>query len=142
MLDAAERLAGHVLPDQHGDAAADVLGKVADAFQLVGDAEQVDDVPRVDSYRMTRRDGRDRALVNAALQVVDGGVGSHDALRAVMIARDQGFDRIGELLLGAAAHLGDHLSEREQIGVERLCCVDANSHRHVDSYPRCGADLS
>ena len=61
-----------------------------------------------------------RLFLDLALQGVDIGVGLRDALRERAVALGQRIDRIGDLLFGEAAHLGDHAREILQIGVEGL----------------------
>ena len=82
--------------------------------------KRADDLAQVDRHRLAPRDGEDRLLLDLALQRVDLGVGRGDALRQRAVALGQRVDRIGDLLLGQAAHLGDHAGEILQVGVEGL----------------------
>ncbi len=45
MDDATDRAPRHVFAVQHDHALADILGEVADALEIVGDAQSADDFP-------------------------------------------------------------------------------------------------
>ena len=105
--------------DRH-HALGDVLGEVADALEIVGDAQRAHDLAQVDRHRLAARDGQDRALLDLALQGVDRGVGRDHALGALGVALGERIDGIRDLLLGQAAHLGDHAGEILQVDVEGL----------------------
>ena len=72
-----------------------------------------------------------------ALQVVDIGVVGGHPLGERGVALGQRVDRIGDLLLGQAAHLGDHAREILQVAVECLDGVFGHG-RH----PRTGLRLA
>ena len=99
-------------------ALGDVLGEIADPLEIVRDAQRADDLAQVDRHRLAARDGEDRALLDLALQRVDGRVERDDALGELGVAPRQRVDRVGDLLFGEPAHLGDHAGEILQIDVE------------------------
>ena len=74
-------LAAAELAVERHDALGDVLGEVADALQIVGDAQRADDVAQVDRHRLAPGDGQDRLFLDLALQHVDLVVVRDDALR-------------------------------------------------------------
>ena len=55
-------------------------------------------------------------------------IAGDDALGAVGVAARQRVDRVGDLLLGEPAHLGDHAGELLQVGVEGLGGVFGHYH--------------
>ena len=79
-------------------------------------------------------------LLDLALQRVDRGVGRDHALGALGVALGERIDRIGDLLLGQAAHLGDHAGEILKIDVESLGGVFV--HHCIVLAARCRARLS
>ena len=82
------------------------------------DAQRADDLAQVDRHRLAPRDGEDRALLDLALQRVDRRIERDDALGEPAVAPGERIDRLGDLLLGEAAHLGDHAGEVLQVDVE------------------------
>ena len=91
-----------------------------------------------------------RAMVSTAFSSisrckrVDRGVGRHHALGEIGVALGQRIDRIGDLLLGQAAHLGDHAGEVLQVDVEGLGgvfgCV--SSFRFLAVFPGASAEAA
>ena len=61
-------------------ALGDVLGEVADPFEIAGDADRADDFAKVDRHRLSARDGEDRLLLDLALQRVETRIGRHDLM--------------------------------------------------------------
>ena len=59
-------LRGWKSPSSATDALGDVLGEVADALEIVGDAQRADDLAQVDRHRLAARDGQDRLLLDLA----------------------------------------------------------------------------
>ena len=120
MLDPADHLGRVGRGAERDHALGDVLGEVADALEIVRDAQRADDLAQVDRHRLAPRDGEDRALLDLALQIVDGRIERDHALRERRIAPRQRIDRLGDLLFGEPAHLGDHAGEVLQVDVEGL----------------------
>ena len=136
VLDAADQLGRREFGVQRHHALGDVLGEVADAFEIVGEPQCADDFTQVDGHRLTAGDREHRLFLDLALQRVDIGVGRGDPLRQRGVALCQRIDRVRDLLLGEAAHFGDHAREILQVGVEglRRCgrsLVSSFSHGHV-----------
>ncbi len=123
MLDAADQLLRGKVAVERDHPLGDVLGEIADALEVVGDAHGGDDLAQVDRHRLAPCDGEDRLLLDLALQRVGGDVRRHHPLRQGGVALDQRVDRVGDLLLGEAAHLGDFARQLLQVGVERLGSV-------------------
>ena len=123
-----------ILAVEREHALGDILGEIADPLEIVGDAQRADDLAQIDRHRLPARDRQDRPLLDLALQRVD--LARRRAI--TRCAQDrcrarQRIDRVGDLLFGEAAHLGDHAVELLQIGVEGLgdmfghcCCVLAS----------------
>ena len=72
------------------------------------------------THRLAARDGEDRALLDIALQRIDGRIERNDALRELGVPPRQRLDRLGDLPLRHAAHFGDHAGNVLQVGIERL----------------------
>jgi hypothetical protein len=68
----ALKLQHHLVDDEGLDEddhfLGDVLGEVADLFEIVADSQRADDVPQVHRHRLAPRDGDDRLLLDLALQ--------------------------------------------------------------------------
>ena len=88
---------------------ADVLGEVADALHVAGDADGRDGLAQVDRHRLAPGDGQDGLLLDLALQDVEARVGGDHRLGQRAVAPHQRRDGLDEHLLGDAAHLGDAL---------------------------------
>ena len=112
-----------------GDALGDVLGKVADPLQIIGDAQRAHHVAQIDRHRLASGDGENRLVLDLALQRVDGGVASHDALCQIEVPPGERRDRIRDQFFGEPAHFGDLLRQLLQVGVERLGSVFVHRHR-------------
>ncbi len=108
VLDAAHHLLQIELAVENHHALGDVLGEIADALEVVGDAQRADDVAQVDRHRLAPGDGEDRLLLDLALQDVDLGVLGDDAVGQVRVVAVERIDRVGDLAFRQAAHLGDH----------------------------------
>ena len=110
---------------------ADVLGQVADPLEVAGDPQRPDDLAQIDRHRLAAGDRQHGLVLDLVLQRVDSGIGGDDLLRAVGVASCQRIDRVGDLLLGQAAHLRHHAGELLQVDVECLCGVFRHYHlRH------------
>ena len=102
------------------DALGDVLGQVADALQVAGDAQRGHDVAQVVGHRLAARDHGDHLLLDLALELVDLAVAHHDLLGELRVAALQRIERLAEQLLGEAAHLRDLLVEQRQLFLVRF----------------------
>ena len=94
-----------------------VLGEVADPLR---DRWRCGSPPRSRGgrgHRLAPRDHQDRAFLDLALQAIDAGVAGDDPLGERRRRGGQRGDRVGDLLLGEAAHLGDLLGEVVQLVV-------------------------
>ena len=123
-------LGGWNSPSQREHALGDVLGEIADPLQIVGDAQRADDLAQVDRHRLPARDGQHGLFLDLALQRVDRRVGADDALRQLGIASRQRIDRVGDLLFGKPAHLGNHAGELLQVDIEGLGGMFVHHARH------------
>ena len=123
-------LCGWKSPLQREHALADILGKVADALQVVGDAQRADDLAQVDRHRLAPRDGQHGLFLDLALQRVDRRIGADDRCAQIGVASRQRIDRVGDLLFGKPAHLGDHAGDLLQVDVEGLGGVFVHHGRH------------
>src|ERR1700722_284595 len=95
-------------------ALGDVLGKVAYAFEIAGDADRAYDFTQVHRHRLPSGDGEDRLLLDLALQGVEAGVGGDDLLREPGVGAGQRIHRVDYHLLRDAAHFGDAALERAE----------------------------
>ena len=117
-------------PFERDHALGDVLGEIADALEVVGDAQRADDLAQIDRHRLAARDGQHGLLLDLALQRVDRARRrAMTRCASVGVAVGERVDRIGDLLFGKPAHLGDHAREILQIGVEGLDGVSDRCHR-------------
>jgi hypothetical protein len=89
------------------DPLADILGKIADALDLVRDPQDPDNLPKVTGDRLPACNGLNRPFLDVALHGIDCRVGGDNALCRTAFARRQRLDRLGNLPLGQTAHLGD-----------------------------------
>ena len=65
----------------HGDGAlADVLRQIANALEVVGNAQHGDDRPQIDGHRLPQCDGLDRLFLDLPLHVVNDCIGSDDLM--------------------------------------------------------------
>ncbi len=58
-------------PFERDHALGDVLGKIADTLQIVGEPQGAHDLAQVDRHRLATGDGEDRLFLDLALQCVD-----------------------------------------------------------------------
>ena len=78
----------------------------------------------------------DRPVLDLALELVDAAVDDDDALGQLGVAAGERGDRVGDLLLGEAAHLGDLLRELAQLLVEGGDDVFLHGHLTFRSQPK------
>ena len=109
-------------------ALADILRQIADPFEVVGDPQHRHQRAQIDRHRLAQRDRRDGFFLDLPLQRVDRRVGGDDLPRQPDVAPRQRVDRVGDLLLGEAAHLRDHLRELDEVGVENSGGVLGDVH--------------
>ena len=141
MLDAADQLLRMEVAGQRHPL-GDVLGEVADALEVVGDPQRAHDLAQVDRHRLAARDGEHGLVLDLTLQDVDPGVGLDHLLGPLGVAPGERVDRIGDLLLGQAPHLGDHAGELLQVDVEGLGGVLVHCHCSSSSLPDPVAPIS
>ncbi len=110
-LEADRSRAARAAPRDVDGALGDVLGEVADALEVAGDADRRDDLAQVDRHRLAPRDGQDRVLLDLALQRSRRGSTATVRARGRRRAR-QRVHRVRQHLLGDAAHLGDLAAEQ------------------------------
>jgi hypothetical protein len=114
----AQHERGHVLDAAHqhprplstidrNDAIGDVLRKIADALDLVGNPQDPNDLSKVIRYRLAPRNGLDRSFLDVVLHGIDRRIGGNYALCATGIASRQRLDRLGNLSLRQPTHLCD-----------------------------------
>jgi hypothetical protein len=120
VLDAADQLLRIEVVVERDDALADVLGVIADPFQIIAYAHGADAFAQIDGHRLAPGDREDAFILDLALQPVDGRIETNNALAKLDIAIDQSLNRIRDLPLHEAAHLGDLAGYFLQIGIERL----------------------
>ena len=107
MLDAGVEALRLDVAVQREDALGDVLGQVADALEIAGDALCRDDFAQIHRHRLTPGDDHDGALFAFALQDIELLVIGDDRAGGVDIDAHQRPDRDIDQALGHAAHLGD-----------------------------------
>src|SRR5262249_30023311 len=110
------------------DPLADILGKIADALDLIRNPQDPDNLPKVASDWLPACNGFNRPFLDIALHGVDCRVGGDDALCRSAFARRQRLDRLGNLPLGQPAHLGDCPPELLQISVEDFGGMSGMNH--------------
>ncbi len=80
VVEAGQQLLRRELALHGQNALGDVLHQVADALQVVGDADRRDDVAQVHRHRLAPRDGEDRLFLHLALELVEPRIGGDDLL--------------------------------------------------------------
>jgi hypothetical protein len=120
VLDAADQLLRIEVVIERDDALADVLGVIADPLQVIAYAHGADAFAQIDRHRLAPGNREDAFIFHFALQRVDRWIEPNHALAELDIAIDQGLNRIRDLSLHKAAHLGDFAGDFLQIGIERL----------------------
>ncbi len=93
-------------------ALGDVLGEIADALEVGGDADRHHDLAQVARHRLALGDREDRALLDGELQRVDFLVIGDDDIGKLGVALCKRLDGFGEMILGQPAHLGEHRFQR------------------------------
>ena len=96
-------------------ALGDVLGEIADPFEIARDPNGADDLAQVDRHRLPARDRQHRLLLDLALERVEPRIGLHHLMGEVAIAGGQRVHRVDHHFLGDAAHLGDPPLEQVEI---------------------------
>ena len=115
VLQLPERQLGHVtkaahqrlrmvLRRQRQRALGDILGEIADPFEIGADLEHGHDVPQIVGHRLPLRDHDDRALLQLTLEPVDLAVAGGRALGEARIAARQGGESVSQKFLGETAH--------------------------------------
>ena len=89
-------------------ALGDVLGEIADALEIGSDADRHHDLAQVARHRLALGDDQDRLLLDRELERVDLVVVGDDVIGSLGVALGQRIDRLGQLILGEPAHLGQH----------------------------------
>ena len=112
VLEADDRARQSRLDADPDRALGDVLGEIADALEIAGDADRADDLAQVHRHRLAARDGEDRRAprFRAAESRAAGSVATTCARARVGVG--QRVHRVDHHLLGDAAHLGDAALER------------------------------
>jgi hypothetical protein len=128
MLDAADQLGRMKFAVESHHPLADVLGKIADTFEVVGDAQRPDDFPQVDCHGLAPGDRQHGLFLDLSLQRINIGVCGHRLLRAIGITVRERIDRVGNLLLGKTTHLRHEAGELLQVDVEGLGGVIGDDH--------------
>ena len=139
MAQAPHQGALRVLAADRDDALADVLGEVADALEVAGDAQHGDERPQVERHRLAQRNRRHSLFFDLPQHAVDGFIERDDAARQGDVVARQRVDRIGDLLLRQSAHLGDHLRELAEVAVEDALGVVGHIHDLIAAIGACFA---
>jgi hypothetical protein len=130
VLDPADQLLRMEIAADRRHPLADVLGQIADALEVVGDAQRTHHLAQVDRHRLPARDRQHRLFLDLALQRVDRRIERNRALGPLGIAPGQRLDCIGNLLLSQTAHFRDHAGDVLQIDIEGLGSVLAHCDCH------------
>ena len=117
-----------VLAADRDNALADVLGEVADALEVAGNAQHGDQRPQIERHRLAQRNRRHGLFLDLPQHAVDGSIERDNAARQADVVPRQRVDRVGDLLLRQAAHLGDHLRQLAQVAVEDTLGVVGHIH--------------
>ena len=100
------------------DALADILGKIANAFEIGGKPDRRDDGTQIDSHGLALGDGENGFFFNLTLERIKPLIGCDDTLCQLRIGPDKRIDRACKHRLGNAAHFGNGAAQREQFVVE------------------------
>src|SRR5262249_21126422 len=115
---------------------ADILGQVANTFELARDAQNSDNFAQVDGQRLPSRDSRDCPLLNRALLGVKYCVVSNNAGGTTAITFQQGSYGMNDLSFGKSTHLCNHTVQFLQIGIEGIDCMFGGRDEHQQSLPQ------
>ena len=124
VLEAADQLERMEVAVERVDALGDVLGEVADALQIGGDAHGADDLAQIDRHRLAAGDGENRLLLDLLLQRVHVRVGRHHASSEVGVAAGQRLDRIAQGLGIVLQFLREELERHDPLETDVLGPVD------------------
>jgi hypothetical protein len=95
-------------------ALGNILGQIANALKVAGDAQGGHDVAQVVSHWLAAGNHRDHLVFDLALQNVDRAVRADHLFGQARIALFERVERLAEVVLGQAAHLGDLLVEQSE----------------------------
>jgi hypothetical protein len=115
----------------------DVLGVIADPFEIIANPHGADDFAQIDRHRLPPRNGENRLFLGVMLHGVDGGIRGDDAFGEIHIAIGQGLECVRDLAFRKPAHFGDFARNLLEVSVKRLggmVCTRANIS-HGD-YPK------
>src|SRR5690606_11006509 len=92
-----------------------ILGKIADALQIRGDAQRRHDVTKVIGHGLPTCDHRDHLAFDIALELVDRFIRLDHRLGELWIALLERIEGVSQRMLGEPAHLRDPAIEQRQL---------------------------
>ena len=101
-------------------ALGDILGEIADPFEVAGDADGADQFAQVDRHRLAAHDGHHRHVLDFALQRVEAQIGRDDLVREHGVGVGQRVHRVDDHFFRDAAHFGDPALDRVEFPVVGL----------------------
>jgi hypothetical protein len=129
MLEADDRARNPRLRANLHRAFGDILGKIADPFEVASDADGADQFSQVDRYRLAAHDGHHRHVFDLALKRVEARIGRDDLVSEHGDGVGQRVHGVDHHLLRDATHFGDPAAQRVEflvVGLNRM--VDHGSH--------------
>ena len=105
---------------QHQRALGDVLGQIADAFELACDLDRGQRLAQIDRHGLAQRQQLQRLILDLLLQLVDARIAGDGGFGERGVALGDRLDGVGELRLGQPAHLGDGGGQRLELFGEGL----------------------
>src|SRR5208282_4079919 len=108
MQEASYYLLWVLLAGDSDRALGDVLGQIADTFQVARDTDGGDDLAEIGGDWLAPCDDRDCILINRALQAVYGLVVFERHLSKIGITVAERVDGLSQRMLSKPTHVGDH----------------------------------
>jgi hypothetical protein len=99
---------------KHQSPLGDILGQIADALKIAGDAPSGEHDAQIARHRLAQRKQANGAPLYVALGVVDLGIAPNDGLGEERIAAHDGLDAIVERALNQPAHALHFMLKRGQ----------------------------
>src|SRR6185437_16909502 len=98
VLDAANELGRRELAIKRNHALGDILGEIADPFQVISDPQRADDLAQIHGHWLTAGNGENPFFLDLALEIVDALIAGANVLRQRDVPLGQSIDRFRNLL--------------------------------------------
>ena len=110
-------------------ALGNILGEIADPFEVAADADGANELAQVSRHRLAARDGRHRHVLDFALQSVEAQIGRDDPVCEHTVGVGQRVHGVDDHFPRDAAHFNNSAFERVELPAEGLDGMfDQGSH--------------